>query len=191
MQPLLVDVVPHSLFNKAVVVRFILVCIFCGFVTTICAIGLADFVPNFLATKQANKNSSNKYKNNEQAKLAAPYYTSSQISKNSQKISKMSNYCSDTNGAVSGSVFCKKHFHESNVRLTDLAKKPSSVDPSDPTRITNIAPNQTAMQSQDLKNALNKYTNNFMLSVQPKKDLDIGMGVTEQGLNELQFKMKY
>lgn len=190
MQPLLVDVVLHSQFNRAVVVKFILICIFCGYVTTICAIGLADFVPNFLATNQSNKSSS-KYKNNEQGKLAATYYPSSPTNKSPQKIRKMSNYCSDSNGAVSGSVFCKKHFHESNVRLTDIAKEPTAVDPSDPSRITNLSPNQTAMQSQDLKNALNKYTNNFMLSVQPKKDIDIGMGVTDKGLNELQFKMKY
>ncbi|MFN8769834.1 MAG: hypothetical protein ACK5Z5_08265 [Neisseriaceae bacterium] len=170
--------------------KVVLFSVFCGFVTKSFAIGLADFVPNFLTPKpQAKKNIIQK--TNESAKINRIIDPrSNPVTTKVQQPKKATNYCYNTDGTVSNSVFCKNYKVESDVHLADISRRPILANLPETTN-PDLAPKQTAMQSQEFRTALNRYNSSFMLSVHPQQNLGIGMGVTEQGFNQFQFNLKY
>ena len=55
----------------------------------------------------------------------------------------------------------------------------------------NLDPNQLSLQSQDLRDELNRYKNGRILSFKPIDNVDIGMRINGKGVNELQMNIKY
>lgn len=171
--------------------RFVYYCIFCITTVNSVAIGLADFVPNFLVNPD---NANNTNTASSEGKIIANHdnaVSSGVIAIQGADVTP-SAYCK-RNGVTSKSVFCTVSPESTapNPTNDNQAIPSNGYSPSAAGNLNRLTPNQTALQSQGLRTAMGKYSSNYMLSMHPKENLNIGMGVTEKGFNELQLNIKY
>ncbi len=149
------------------------------------ALGLADFTPSFLLPKesQAIKNNNSAIINNN------PSINNVIINKCDQPIVE--------NKLFPNSVVYKQIESSNNLNITVLAnnkhlmtEKPiddnRSIDNNSIFTINPTTVNQTALQDQEVRNAINSYKSTYMLSIKPEDNINMSMG-----LNELQLSIKY
>ncbi|MBY0379375.1 MAG: hypothetical protein K2P99_03125 [Burkholderiales bacterium] len=148
--------------------------------STTFAVGLADYIPSFLIANQNNSKSSHNHQINTSMVGVNNYQSVTGDNTESNNFCKRSRVYS---------VFCEQK-NESSLGMgrisTDIESPAKFLKPK-----INTDPNQTSFQSQDLRSALNKYNSSYMLNITPKDNMSVGLGMTNTGLNQLQFNMKY
>lgn len=161
--------------------RLILWVVGCLYLGNAIAIGVADFIPNFLAVETGGKKSTGSYVSSSPNVNGVVVVTESANTTNK--------YCSGTNVNIRDSIFCQPQYESSIIinNQVDIATASSSQNSSQ----THTDPNLSAMQTNYFRNAIGKYGSNYMLSIKPTDNMNVGIGATDKGVNALQFNIKY
>ena len=145
------------------------------------SLGLADFVPSFLTTKQnVNQAKSIAINNNESSNV--------QLAVNTNASSNVA-YCDNLkNRGFHSSVFCAQNESQNRLNVAPLnSNNATSANViSNDTSVPQTTVNQSTLQDQELKNAMSRYNSTYMLSIQPQNDVKMNVGV-----NQLQLNIKY
>ncbi len=151
------------------------------------AIGLADFVPNFvpsfLTTSSKNTPVSTGVVNSNTIIESQGIYKYNAITED---------YCNSSNPKLRDSIFCSHSAN--NLQANNVNMNTSNVNVSDYSRrgvINATGPNLNSFQTKTLQNAINNYAGNYMLSINPSNDVNIGIGANVTGINSLKFNIKY
>jgi hypothetical protein len=151
------------------------------------AIGLADFVPNFvpsfLTASSKNTPVSTGVVNSNTIIESHGIYEDNAIT---------ADYCNTSNPKLRDSIFCNRSAN--NVQTAKVNVDTSNVNTSDYSykgAINTTAPNLNSLQTKTLQNAINNYNGSYMLSINPSNDVNIGIGANVTGINSLKFNIKY
>ena len=148
------------------------------------ALGLADFVPGFLVPSNVNE-----------AGLAddtLPVKPLVDVKRNSSQTNSW--YCARSQaGGARSNVFCNKDSSSAVAQALTYESNPTAdrnkvVDNSVTGSKLNLntSSNQSTLQDQQLKNAINKNQNNFLVPIQPSND--VKMKINAQ---QVQFNIQY
>lgn len=157
---------------KCIVSCFVLCCI-----SDIYALGIADFVPGFMAGDPTESSDPNL--------PIKPLVNTKRNSSSSQ-----SWYCNRThNDGERSNIFCKDNASDTTARVITYGNNDGG-DKSKMVDITNRAAQTTANQSslldQPTKNELDKSKNNFSLPIQPSQNVNVHVGQSQ-----VDFNIKY
>lgn len=156
--------------------RTVKLLILCFWANSLCALGVADFVPGFMTSGPTESSDS--------TLPIKPLV----ITKRNNSASR-SWYCNRTQNDGKSNVFCKDSESSSTARVITYANG----DHDDKTKVVDMTngaaqstANQTALLDQSTRNEIYKYNNNFSLPIQPSKNVNMNVGQ-----NKLDVNIKY
>ncbi|MCC2625472.1 MAG: hypothetical protein K0R14_1345 [Burkholderiales bacterium] len=152
--------------------------ILCLWVSDISALGLADFVPGFIASGPTESSDPNM--------PIKPLVTT----KRNNSANHNSWYCNRTREDGKSNVFCKDNESSTAARVITYSNsehddKSKVVDMSSGGTVQSTA-NQSALLDQSTRNEMYKYNNNFSVPIQPSKNVNMNVGQ-----NKLDVNIKY
>ncbi len=155
--------------------------ILCLWVSSIGALGLADFVPGFMTSAPTESSDPDM--------PIKPLVTTKR--NNANNTNHNSWYCNRTREDGKTNVFCKDN--ESGTAAARVTTY-SNNEPNDKSKVVDMSnggtvqstSNQSALLDQSTRNEMYKYNNNFSVPIQPSKNVNMNVGQ-----NKLDVNIKY
>jgi hypothetical protein len=154
------------------------------------AVSLVDFQPNFLAMNGSKKN--HHAKNHSLLTSNVNINSGAGGSKGSSWSANSSEKCLSESSDMRNSVFCKSvTSNKDNQQKVPAGLQANTNTDGISSKTLTTEPKQNALQSNAMRAAMGRYDNNYILSIKPGEDTDLGISAGQNGFNGLKFDMKY